>query len=92
MSGIPSKIGKYQIVEEVGRGSMGTVYSANDPFSNRAVAIKVAHPQFVDQTLEGMRYRKLFFNEAHAAGVLNHPNILRIFHPVVEDELCYQAL
>jgi len=88
----PGKIGKYEIVEEVGRGSMGAVYSAHDPFSERLVAIKVAHPQFVDQSEEGQRFRKLFFNEAHAAGVLDHPNILKVFDADVDGELCYLVM
>ena len=92
MNVCPKKIGKYEIVEEIGRGSMGTVYSAHDPFSDRLLAIKVAHPQFIDQTREGERFRKLFFNEAHAAGVLKHPNILRVFDADVEGELCYLAI
>jgi len=89
---IPAKIGKYEIVQEVGRGSMGTVYSAHDPFTDRLVAIKVAHPQFVDQSEEGQRFRKLFFNEAHAAGELDHPNILKIFDADVDGELCYLVM
>ena len=61
MNAIPSKIGKYEIANEAGRGSMGTVYAANDPFSHRTVAIKVAHAQLVDQsTDDGERFRKLF--------------------------------
>ena len=89
MSQVPDKIGKYEIVEEAGRGSMGTVYSAHDPFSDRLVAIKVAHPQFIEQSGEGQRFRKLFFNEAHAAGVLHHPNILKIFDADMDGDLCY---
>ena len=89
---IPAKIGKYEIVQEVGRGSMGTVYSAHDPFSDRLVAIKVAHPQFVDASEEGQRFRKLFFNEAHAAGELDHPNILKILDADVDGELCYLVM
>lgn len=89
MSEAPEKIGKYQVVEEVGRGSMGTVYSAHDRFSDRLVAIKVAHPQYIDQTEEGQRFRKLFFNEAHAAGVLDHPNVLRVFDADMDGDLCY---
>ena len=61
MNGTPDKIGKYEVVEEIGRGSMGTVYSAHDPFSNRLLALKVAHPQYIDRTREGERFRKLFF-------------------------------
>ena len=92
MAPIPDKIGKYEIVDEIGKGSMGTVYSAHDPFSNRIVAIKVAHPEFVDQSEEGIRFRKLFFNEAHAAGILDHPNILHVYDADVEGELCYLVM
>ena len=67
MSDIPERIGKYQIIEEVGRGSMGTVYSAHDLFSDRVVALKVAHAEHANQEETGERFRKLFFNEAHAA-------------------------
>lgn len=59
---VPSVIGKYDIDREVGKGSMGTVYSAFDSFSNRTVAIKVAHPQYITETEDGSRFRKLFFN------------------------------
>jgi serine/threonine protein kinase len=89
MNAIPSKIGKYEIVNEAGRGSIGTVYAANNPFSHRTVAIKVAYAQLVDQsTDDGERFRKLFFNEAHAAGALDHPNILKIFDADVDGEIC----
>lgn len=89
----PTKIGKYEIVEEAGRGSMGVVYAANDPFSHRTVAIKLAHKHFVDASTEdGERFRKLFFNEAHAAGDLDHPNILDIFDADVDGDLCYLVM
>jgi len=92
MHTVPEKIGKYQIVAELGRGSMGTVYSAHDPFSNRQVAIKLAHPYFADQSHSGQRFRKLFFNEAHAAGLLHHPNILRVYDAGADGDLCYLAM
>lgn len=88
----PTKVGKYNILEEVGKGSMGTVYSANDPFSSRKVAIKVAHPQYINQSEDGERFKKLFFNEAHAASVLNHPNILKLYDADVENNLCYLVI
>ncbi len=89
MNEIPQKIGKYSPTAELGRGSMGVVYAAHDPFSDRMVALKVAHPQFADQSREGERFRKLFFNEAHAAGSLDHPNILHIYDADVDGNLCY---
>lgn len=92
MPPIPQNIGKYEVIDEIGRGSMGTVYSAHDPFTNRLVALKVAHPEFVDQSEEGIRFRKLFFNEAHAAGILDHPNILHVYDAAVEGEMCYLVI
>ena len=88
----PAKIGKYTILEEVGRGSMGTVYAANDPFTSRKVAIKVAHPQYINKSEDGERFKKLFFNEAHAASVLSHPNILKLYDADVDNELCYLVI
>ena len=89
---VPKVIGKYDIVKAVGKGSMGTVYSAFDSFSNRTVAIKVAHPQFINQTEDGSRFRKLFFNEAHATAVLDHPSILTLYDAGVDGELCYLVM
>ena len=92
VSAIPEKVGKYTILEEVGKGSMGTVYAADDPFSSRKVAIKVAHPQYINKSADGERFKKLFFNEAHAASVLNHPNILRLYDADVDNDLCYLVI
>jgi eukaryotic-like serine/threonine-protein kinase len=85
-------IGKYDIEKEVGKGSMGTVYAAHDSFSNRTVAIKVAHPHFITKTEDGERFRKLFFNEAHATAVLDHPSILHVYDAGVDGELCYLVM
>ena len=92
MTGVSDKIGKYEIVRRIGSGSMGTVYAAHDPFSARPVAIKVAHPQYLEETAAGQRFRKLFFNEAHAAGLLDHPNILRVYDADMEGALCYLVM
>ena len=71
---------------------MGTVYSAYDPFSEREVAIKVAHPHFANRVEDGVRFKKLFFNEAHAAGVLDHPSILALYDAGIDGELCYLVM
>jgi serine/threonine protein kinase len=91
-SALTEKVGKYFITGEIGRGSMGTVYSATDPFSDREVAIKVAHPQYINKTQDGERFKKMFFNEAHAASVLNHPNILQLYDADVDGDLCYLVI
>ena len=86
---IPEKLGKYEILEEIGRGSMGVVYKAYDPYIDRRVAIKVALADALkDKELEA-RFKKMFFNEAHTAGMLRHPNILDIFDAGIDGEKCY---
>src|SRR5579859_2750282 len=77
------KIGRYEIVEEVGRGAMGVVYKASDPTIGRLVAIKVlsldsAHEEGVPGAQE------IFMREARAAGRLSHPGIVTI-HDALED-------
>ncbi len=79
MPELPEKFGKYHVVGLAGRGNMGVVYLGYDPFADRDVAIKVS---IVKENLENTaarQARKLFFNEAHMAGLLDHPNILKIF-------------
>ena len=71
------KIGKYEILDVAGSGAMGDVYVAHDPFIDRTVAIKVCTH---DDGSESARVaRRLFVNEAQAAGALDHPNILKIY-------------
>ena len=75
----PEKLGKYEVREEISRGNMGAVYLGYDPYIDCRVAIKVANIQALNDPETGVRYRKMFFNEAHAAGMLNHPNIINIY-------------
>jgi serine/threonine protein kinase len=86
---IPSKLGKYEIEAPIARGSMGMVYRGYDPYIDRPVAIKVALAESLKDKDSGERYRKMFFNEAHTAGMLRHPNILDIFDAGVEGDICY---
>ena len=86
---VPEKIGKYEIHKEIGRGSMGIVYEAYDPFADKTVAIKVAMSDSLKDKETGHRYRKMFFNEAHTAGMLRHPNILEILDAGIDNDICY---
>jgi eukaryotic-like serine/threonine-protein kinase len=88
-SSIPEKIGKYKIQKQVGRGSMGIVYQSYDPFIEKDVAIKVALAESLRDRESGEQYRKMFFNEAHTAGLLKHPNIVKIIDAGAEGEDCY---
>lgn len=89
MAGKRKRLGKYELIKEVGRGSMGTVYLGYDPFTGADVAIKVAHPESLSDEKSGHRYRKLFFNEAKAAGMLKHPNIISVLDASVEGDVWY---
>ena len=72
-----SKVGRYKIVGELGRGAMGIVYRAEDPNLDRVVALKTI---LLSDDAEGRKdYHKRFFLEAKAAGKLNHPNVVTTF-------------
>ncbi len=86
---IPEKLGKYDVLGEIDRGSMGTVYLGHDPYIDRGVAIKVAHDEDLKNAESGDRYKKMFFNEAHTAGSLNHPNIIGIYDAGIDQDICY---
>ena len=86
---VPEKLGKYEVREEISRGSMGVVYLGHDPYIDRQVAIKVAFLDALNDPESGGRYRKMFFNEAHTAGLLTHPNIINIFDAGVDEDNCY---
>ena len=75
---IPRTVGKYEIVDAVGAGGMGTVYRAFDPTLERMVALKIVHLDRVhDVPFEQLCVR--FRNEARAVARLNHPAIVTIF-------------
>lgn len=82
-------LGKYQVLKIIGRGNMATVYLGQDPFVDRPVAIKVAADEYVNSGDDGPLYRRMFFNEAQAAGMLKHPNITAIFDAGVDQDRCY---
>jgi len=89
MEEIPDKLGKYEVVSEIDRGSMGIVYLGHDPYIDRPVAIKVALAESLSDAESGERYRKMFFNEAHTAGKLTHPNIINIYDAGTDQDICY---
>ena len=86
---VPEKLGKYEIKKQIGRGSMGIVYEGYDPFTDSMVAVKVARSEALKNSEAGARYRRMFFNEAHTAGKLKHPNIIEILDAGADGESCY---
>ncbi len=83
------KIGKYDLIREIGHGATATVYLGNDPFAQRDVAIKVASPDILRNPEKGKLYTHLFLNEASLVGKLSHPHIVQIYDAVVAESLCY---
>ncbi len=82
-------IGKFQIKKMIGRGATASVYLAEDPFSNHEVAIKIAHRNIFSDPVNGMRFKKMFLNEASLAGKLRHPNIVSVFDAGTEHDMHY---
>ncbi len=75
MSEIPEYIGKYEILEVVGRGGFATVYEAQDGRLNRRVALKVISETFA----RDKSFLRRFEQEAHTAASLHHPRIITIY-------------
>jgi serine/threonine-protein kinase len=71
----PDRIGRYQILDRIGRGAMGVVYRAHDGAMGRDVALKVLVTDLEDDP----DIRTRFHREAEAAARLSHPNIITIF-------------
>jgi len=86
---IPEKIGKYTVVNEVGRGSTGIVYLSHDAYYGRDVAIKVYNMDAGSDEERARIARKMFLSEAHLVGMLQHPNILPIYDAGEENGHCY---
>ena len=83
------KIGKYQILKELGKGATSAVYLGLDPFANRKVAVKLVQREVLGDKEHGKRFRKLFLTEASLAGKLSHPHIAAIFDAVADEEGSY---
>jgi len=75
----PKKISKYLIKRTIGKGSMGVVYEAYDPFVQRPVAIKLAH-EFEDaDEQQAQQIREGFFGEVYSAGRMHHPAVIAVY-------------
>jgi len=80
-----AKLGRYEVLNELGKGAMGVVYLAKDPVIGRMVAIKTIRASSVgDDDSESREFRERFVREAQTAGILSHPNIVTI-HDIGED-------
>ena len=87
---LPEKFGRYQVLQELGRGAMGIVYRARDEVLQREVAIKMialsgsAH----ERDMHEARFRQ----EARAAGGLAHPSIITVYDVGREGDVAFIAM
>ena len=86
-----TKLGKYEIKRELGRGAMGIVYEGFDPFIERTVAIKTIQKSLIDQS-EAQEALSRFRREAQAAGRLTHPNIVSVYEYGEEGDIAFIAM
>lgn len=87
-----SRIGRYKILGELGKGAMGLVFKAIDEKINRTLAIKTIRfsDEFDDDVIQEIKER--FFREAEIAGKLSHPSIVTIYDVGEHGELTYMAM
>ncbi len=79
------KLGRYEVVRELGKGAMGIVYLAKDPLIGRLVALKTIRPATGADDEETKEFQQRFVREAQAAGILNHPSIVTV-HDIGRDD------
>jgi len=84
------RLGRFEIIGEIGAGAMGKIYEGYDPTINRRVAVKTINANLRAGNNE--RARQRFLREAQAAGALNHPNIVTIYQADEAGEYSFIAM
>jgi len=89
---MPARLGRYELIHELGKGAMGVVYRGRDPRINREVAIKAIPlaDEFEPEDLQ--QARDSFFREAETAGRLSHPHIVTIYDAGEDHGTAYIAM
>jgi eukaryotic-like serine/threonine-protein kinase len=82
-----TRLGRYEILTQIGAGGMGKVYLAQDSQLDRTIALKILHSEIASDV---QRMRR-FIQEAKAASSLNHPNILTIYEIGKSDSIDFIA-
>ena len=89
---MPASMGRYELLEPIGRGAMGYVYLGRDPKINRIVALKAVDLASEVEPNELDEARTNFLREAEIAGRLSHPNIVTIFDVGETEGIAYIAM
>jgi serine/threonine protein kinase len=88
MASHPSTLGRYQLLDLLGRGSMGVVYKAVDPNINKVVALKTMNQKHISDPLMEER----FYREGSILGHLRHRNIIDVYNVGEDDGTCFIAM
>jgi serine/threonine protein kinase/Tfp pilus assembly protein PilF len=88
----PKQLARYLILEEIGRGGMGVVYTAYDPKLDRKVAIKILKNQKAMGNRKAVTRRARLVREAQALAKLNHPNIVTVHDVDTFEDQLYMAM
>jgi serine/threonine protein kinase len=90
---VGTAFGKYHLTAEIGRGSMGVVYDAQDTLLHRRVAVKIMHAARGGEPKEAVTDWQRFMQEARlTANVAKHPNIITVYEAAVYDSRRYIAM
>jgi WD40 repeat protein len=81
------RVGRFELIVEIGRGGYGVVFLANDPQLGRQVALKIPRPEVTASE----ETKRRFLREARAAGVLQHPNLIPVYEVGEDGPFCYLA-
>ncbi len=84
---VGSRLDRYLLRREIGRGGMGVVYEAHDERLQRDVAVKVLRSDLLDRNAKAR-----FLREARAAAALNHPNIVAVHDAGEADDVAYLVM
>jgi serine/threonine protein kinase len=79
-----SRLGRYEVIRQLGKGAMGVVYLGRDPVIGRMVALKTIRVGASADEDEAREFQERFVREAQAAGILNHPAIVTV-HDIGRD-------
>lgn len=85
------RFGRYQVIEPLGAGSMGSVFLARDELLGRDVAVKTVHATGVP-AFQASLFQARFLNEARAVAALSHPHVLPVYDMGVEDGIPYLVM
>ncbi|MHC8441982.1 MAG: serine/threonine protein kinase, partial [Candidatus Eutrophobiaceae bacterium] len=86
---VPQKVGKYELLRQIGRGSTGMIYESQDPSSGEKVAIKIAIPSKAKKSGDVSQGNKILLREANTAKHLDHPNILKMLSADMDEGVFY---